>query len=101
VDGGVHEAAAELEEVEMGSKDGRSGPSMWRCLAADEEPAVEARTGGRGGRRQAARSWSCAALYQSSGMGRDDRRGAGVGCLWWLSDDEHNGVWSGTGAVKL
>jgi hypothetical protein len=51
VDGGVHEAAAELEEVETGSKDGRSGPSMWRCLAADEEPAVEARTGGRGGRR--------------------------------------------------
>jgi hypothetical protein len=30
VDGEVHGAAAELEEAEMGPKDGQSGPSAWR-----------------------------------------------------------------------
>jgi hypothetical protein len=44
LDGEVHGAAAELEEAEMGPKDGRRGPSAWRCLAADGEPVVEART---------------------------------------------------------
>jgi hypothetical protein len=44
-------------------------------------------------RRQATGSGSYAALYQSSGTGQ---RGAGAGCLWRLSDDEH----SGAGAVK-
>jgi hypothetical protein len=46
-------------------------------------------------RQQAARAGSCVALYQSSGMGWDGRRGAEVGCLRWLSDDEHGGVRSG------
>jgi hypothetical protein len=51
VDGEVHGAVAELEEAETGLKDGRTGPSAWRHLVADGEPAVEAGTGGRGGRR--------------------------------------------------
>jgi hypothetical protein len=51
VDGEVHGVAVEFEEVEMGPKGGRSGPSMWRHLAANGELAVEAGTGGRGGRR--------------------------------------------------
>jgi hypothetical protein len=51
VDGHVHGAAAGLEEAEMGPKDGRSGPSAWRRLAADGEPVVEAWIVGRGGRR--------------------------------------------------
>jgi hypothetical protein len=51
VDSEVHEAATELEEAETGPKDGRSGPSTWRRLAADGEPVVEAGTSGRGGRR--------------------------------------------------
>jgi hypothetical protein len=51
VDGEVHRTAMELEEAETGPKDGRSGPSAWRRLAADGEPAVEVETGGRGGRR--------------------------------------------------
>jgi hypothetical protein len=38
VDGEVHGAAAELEEAEMGLKDGRSGPSTWGCSAV-KEPA--------------------------------------------------------------
>jgi hypothetical protein len=38
-----------LEEVETGPKGGQSGPSTWRCLAADGEPVVEAGTGCRGG----------------------------------------------------
>jgi hypothetical protein len=40
VDSEVHGAAAELEEAETGPKDGRSGPSGWRRLVADGEPAV-------------------------------------------------------------
>jgi hypothetical protein len=48
VDGEVHGAAAELEEAETGPKDGRSGPSAWRRLAADGEPVVAACVGGRG-----------------------------------------------------
>jgi hypothetical protein len=49
VDGEVHGAAAELEEAETGPKDRQSGPSTWRCLAADGEPAAVACVGGRGG----------------------------------------------------
>jgi hypothetical protein len=45
VDGEVHRAAVELEEAETGLKDGRSGPSAWRCLAADGEPVIEAACG--------------------------------------------------------
>jgi hypothetical protein len=88
VDGEVHGAAAELEEVERRPKDGQSGPSMWRRLAADGEPAVEAGTGGRGG-------W-VEKLRDTVLELRDDRRGAGAGCLQRLSDDEHGGVWSST-----
>jgi hypothetical protein len=29
--------STELVEVEMGPKDDRSGPSMWRCLAGEEQ----------------------------------------------------------------
>jgi hypothetical protein len=36
--------------VETGLKDGRSGPSTWRHMAADGELAVEVGTGGRGSR---------------------------------------------------
>jgi hypothetical protein len=46
VDSEVHGAAAELEEAEIGPKDGWSGPSAWRRLVADGEPVV-------GGPRQA------------------------------------------------
>jgi hypothetical protein len=35
-----------------------------------------------------------------SEWGRDGRRRAGAGCLWWLSEGEHSGVQGGTGAVK-
>jgi hypothetical protein len=41
VDGEVHGAVAKLEEAKTGPKDGRSGPSMWRRLAADGELVVE------------------------------------------------------------
>jgi hypothetical protein len=34
------------------------------------------------------------------GWGRGSWRGAGVGCSQWLSDGEHDGVWSGARAVK-
>jgi hypothetical protein len=34
------------------------------------------------------------------GWGRHGRRGAGAGCLQWLSDSEHGGVRSSTGAVE-
>jgi hypothetical protein len=37
---------------------------------------------------------------QCLGWGRDSRRGVGVGCPWRLSDSEHGGVRSGTGAMK-
>jgi hypothetical protein len=49
VDGEVHGANAELKGAVTGPKDGRSGPSMWRRLAADGEPAAVACAGGRGG----------------------------------------------------
>jgi hypothetical protein len=55
VDGEVHGAAAELEEMETRPKDGWSGPSVWRRLADDGEPAVggprQARVGVTGGVR--------------------------------------------------
>jgi hypothetical protein len=59
VDGEVHGAAAELEEAEMGPKDGQSGPSAWRHSAVRKEvaPGVTEwrdRADGREGRR---RSW--------------------------------------------
>jgi hypothetical protein len=34
------------------------------------------------------------------GWGRGDRRGVRAGCLLWLSDSKHGGVWGDTGAVK-
>jgi hypothetical protein len=78
--------------VKMAPKGGRSGPSPQRRLAAEGQLVVAAGTGGRGG-------W-VEALHQSSGTVRDGQGGAGEGCLWWLSDDEHNDVQSDTGAVN-
>jgi hypothetical protein len=46
VDGEVHGAVVELEEVETGPKGGRSGPFAWRRLVADGEPVVEGGTSG-------------------------------------------------------
>jgi hypothetical protein len=64
VDGGVHGAAAELEEAETGLKDGWSGPSTWRRLAADGELAVggpqQARVGVTSGVRLLGREYSVA-----------------------------------------
>jgi hypothetical protein len=37
VDCDLHRAVVELVEVEMGPKDGWSGPSAWRRLAGEEE----------------------------------------------------------------
>jgi hypothetical protein len=37
VDNEVYGATVELEEAKMRSIDGWSGPSMWRCLAGEEE----------------------------------------------------------------
>jgi hypothetical protein len=46
VDGEVLGAAFEIEEAETGPKDGQSGPSAWRHLAVDGEPAAAACAGG-------------------------------------------------------
>jgi hypothetical protein len=40
VDGDIHVAAAELEVAETGLKEGWSGPSVWRRLVVDGEPAM-------------------------------------------------------------
>jgi hypothetical protein len=45
VDDEVYGAAVELEEAKMRPMDGWSGPSAWRCLAADGEPVIEAAGG--------------------------------------------------------
>jgi hypothetical protein len=44
VDGEVHGAAVELEEAEMGLKDGRSGPYTWgRSAVKEAAPGVAER----------------------------------------------------------
>jgi hypothetical protein len=43
---GAPSVGVELEVVVTGPKCGWSGPSAWRCLAADGELTVEAGTGG-------------------------------------------------------
>jgi hypothetical protein len=59
VDGEVHGAAAELEEAEMGLKDGRSGPSVWRRSEVKKEaaPSMVERRGKANGREGRRRSW--------------------------------------------
>jgi hypothetical protein len=69
---------------------------VWRRLADDGEPAVEAGTG------SAPRGWvgELRGDAPSLGMVRNSQRGARAGCLRRLDDDEHGGVQSSTGGVK-
>jgi hypothetical protein len=85
VDGEVHGVNAQLKGAVTGPKDGRSGPSMWRRLAANGEPAAAACAGGQGGQ--------CPGWGAARGPG-EARGGERILGSWWLGCGITEHAWS-------